>query len=55
VIVVSLLGIAGVGFAWSSAVRTKHAVTENYNSLEKRLGKNKRDPAPRRWRALSFN
>ena len=30
VIVVSLLGIAGVGFAWSSAVRTKHAVTENY-------------------------
>src|ERR1700731_2828723 len=34
VIVVSLLGIAGVGFAWSSAVRTKHAVTENYNSLE---------------------
>jgi hypothetical protein len=37
VIVVSLLGIAGVGFAWSSAVRTKHAVSENYNSLEKRL------------------
>jgi len=37
VIVVSLLGIAGLGFAWSSAVRTKHAVTENYNSLEKRL------------------
>jgi hypothetical protein len=37
VIVVSLLGIAGVGFAWSSAVRTKHAVTENNNSLEKRL------------------
>jgi hypothetical protein len=37
VIVVSLLGIAGVGFAWSSAVRTRHAVTENYNSLEKRL------------------
>jgi len=37
VIVVSLLGIAGVGFAWSSAARTKHAVTENYNSLEKRL------------------
>src|ERR1700722_18717598 len=37
VIVVSLLGIAGVGFAWSSAVRSKHAVTENYNSLEKRL------------------
>jgi len=37
VIVVSLLGIAGVGFAWSSAVRTKHAVTENYNALEKRL------------------
>jgi hypothetical protein len=37
VIVVSLLGIAGVGFAWSSAVRTKHAVTENYTSLEKRL------------------
>lgn len=37
VIVVSLLGIAGVGFAWSSAVRTKHTVTENYNSLEKRL------------------
>jgi len=37
VIVASLLGIAGVGFAWSSAVRTKRAVTENYNSLEKRL------------------
>jgi hypothetical protein len=37
VIVVSLLGIAGVGFAWSSAIRTKHAVTQNYNSLEKRL------------------
>jgi hypothetical protein len=37
VIVVGLLGIAGVGFAWSSAVRTKHAETENYNSLEKRL------------------
>jgi hypothetical protein len=37
VIVVSLLGIAGVGFAWSSAVRTKHAVTGDYNSLEKRL------------------
>jgi hypothetical protein len=37
VIVVSLLGIAGVGFAWSSAVRTKHAVTENFNALEKRL------------------
>ena len=36
-IVVSLLGIAGVGFAWSSAVRSKHAVAENYNSLEKRL------------------
>ena len=26
-----------MGFAWSSAVRTKHAVTENYYSLEKRL------------------
>jgi hypothetical protein len=37
VIVVSLLGIAGVGFAWSSAVRTNHAVTENFNALEKRL------------------
>ena len=37
VIVVSLLGIAGVGFAWSSAARTKHAEIENYNSLEKRL------------------
>ena len=37
VIVVGLLGIAGVGFAWSSAVRTRHAETENYNSLEKRL------------------
>jgi hypothetical protein len=37
VIVASLLGIAGVGFAWSSAVRTKHAAIENYNSLEKRL------------------
>jgi hypothetical protein len=37
VIVASLLGIAGVGFAWSSAVRARHADTENYNSLEKRL------------------
>jgi hypothetical protein len=37
VIVLSLLGIAGVGFAWSSAVRTRHAETENYNALEKRL------------------
>ena len=37
VIVVSLLGIAGVGFAWSSAARTRHADTENYNALEKRL------------------
>lgn len=37
VIVVGLLGIAGVGFAWSSAARTKHAVTENFNALEKRL------------------
>src|SRR6202162_707959 len=36
-IVVSLLGIAGVGFAWSSAARTRHAERENYNSLEKRL------------------
>jgi len=26
-----------VVFAWSSAVRTKHAVTENFNALEKRL------------------
>jgi hypothetical protein len=37
VIVLGLLGIAGVGFAWSSAVRTRHAETENYNALEKRL------------------
>ena len=37
VIVLGLLGIAGVGFAWSSAVRTRHTETENYNSLEKRL------------------
>jgi hypothetical protein len=37
VIVVSLLGIAGVGFAWSSAARTRHAERENYASLEKRL------------------
>jgi hypothetical protein len=37
VIVASLLGIAGVGFAWSSAVRARHADSENYNSLEKRL------------------
>jgi hypothetical protein len=36
-IVVGLLGIAGVGFAWSSAARTRHADTENYNALEKRL------------------
>jgi hypothetical protein len=37
VIVASLLGIAGVGFAWSSVVRARHAENENYNSLEKRL------------------
>ena len=37
VIVVSLLGIAGVGFAWSSAARIRHAERENYASLEKRL------------------
>ena len=37
VIVVSLLGIAGVGFAWSSAARTRHAERENYAALEKRL------------------
>jgi len=37
VIVVSLLGIAAVGFAWSSAARTRHAERENYASLEKRL------------------
>ena len=37
VIVVSLLGIAGVGFAWSSAARSRHAERENYASLEKRL------------------
>ena len=37
VIVAGLLGIAGVGFAWSSAVRARHADSENYNSLEKRL------------------
>jgi hypothetical protein len=45
VIVVSLLGIAGVGFAWSSAVRTKHAVTENYNALEKRLAQTEENNA----------
>jgi hypothetical protein len=37
VIVLGLLGIAGVGFAWSSAVRSKHTQTENYNLLKKRL------------------
>lgn len=37
VIILSLLGIAGVGFAWSSAARTRHAERENYASLEKRL------------------
>jgi hypothetical protein len=37
VIVASLLGIAGVGFAWSSAAHARHAESENYNSLEKRL------------------
>jgi hypothetical protein len=37
VIVASLLGIAGLGFAWSSAVRTKHAEAKSYNLLEKRL------------------
>src|SRR3981081_4799512 len=37
VIVVSLLGIAAVGFAWSSAARSRHAERENYASLEKRL------------------
>jgi hypothetical protein len=37
VIVVSLLGIAGVGFFWSSSARTRHAETENFNALEKRL------------------
>jgi len=37
VIVVSLLGIAGVGFAWSSSARTRHAETQNVNALEKRL------------------
>jgi hypothetical protein len=37
VIVASLLGIAGVGFAWSSAARTRHAETENFSALEKRL------------------
>jgi len=37
VIVVGLLGIAGVGFAWSSAARTRHVDTENFNALEKRL------------------
>jgi hypothetical protein len=36
-IVVSLLGIAGVGFAWSSSARTRHAETQNVNALEKRL------------------
>jgi hypothetical protein len=33
VIVLGLLGIAGVGFAWSSAVRSRHTQTENYNLL----------------------
>jgi len=37
VIVIGLLGVAGVGFAWSSAIRTRHADTQNYSSLEKRL------------------
>jgi hypothetical protein len=37
VIVLGLLGIAGVGFTWSSAVRSKHTQTENYNLLKKRL------------------
>src|SRR6202163_1360854 len=37
VIILSLLGIAGVGFAWSTAARTRHAERENYASLEKRL------------------
>jgi len=37
IIIVGLLGIAGVGFAWSSAVRNKHAQTEDYNLLEKGL------------------
>jgi hypothetical protein len=37
VIVVGLLGIAGVGFAWSSAARTRHAESKNINALEKRL------------------
>jgi hypothetical protein len=37
VIIVSLLGIAGVGFAWSSAAGTRHAERQNYASLEKRL------------------
>jgi len=37
VIVVSLLGIAGVGFAWSSSARTRHAEAQNVNALAKRL------------------
>src|SRR4030081_2076011 len=37
VIVLSLLGIAGVGFSGSSAARVRHAERENYASLEKRL------------------
>jgi hypothetical protein len=37
VIVMGLLGIAGVGFAWSSAARTRHAESKNFNALEKRL------------------
>jgi hypothetical protein len=36
IIVVGLLGIAGVGFAWSSAVRAKNTQAANYNLLEKR-------------------
>jgi hypothetical protein len=42
---VSLLGIARVGFARSSAVNNKHAETENYNSLEKRLAQTEENNA----------
>src|SRR6202171_3089324 len=37
VIILSLLGIADVGCAWSSAARTRHAERENYNSSDLRL------------------
>ncbi len=54
VIVVSLLGIAGVGFAWSSAVRTKHAVTESYKLTEKRLAQTEETNAQLQGHSVSF-